>query len=572
MTLFEGLPSRFRGEESDVDTSEIWMKKFNIVSMLKKWSDETKVSVFKLWLEGNAAKWLEKEESSSANVKSMADWETKFLSEFKGNIKPQAGNLITLSQLNMEHGEHISNFNSRYRRYLHTIPKKMYTPEWVKESYIASLNKIDSDVWWKIAQESEALTYTEVIKEAERLVTLKDKHKYFNVKTAEQVENPENSLSSKAESIKIVRIENQIDSLTESMKKLSLLIQGNTNPDYSQVICQNCGTKGHPTFKCRVKSKLYVLTKKDSNYNQPKVGMIAIREETADITKIAAASNKRMRLETILGEDYAPKVATNNDLSVSNKLAEMIPEVISGLQSLKREKIKRNVLWSLGNNIRASDDENTEDDPEPVSYILLETGNRILPVFLDIGAANSIINISLVNDMSLPTFKLKNPFSLQPVSGPPFLVKEGVLINSKFEEDIIIPIEFVVINDGPVPIILGLDICQKLYSNINYKDETFTIEIEGKRYSTQIFSREALIQNKEMLFDDVSESDDSDEETKLVLYASARAEILIKDPQHEICLSEIKEDTSIENIKVQQNLTEEEYLTFKKGLSMASIH
>ncbi|PVU94721.1 hypothetical protein BB561_002312 [Smittium simulii] len=115
MTLFEGLPSRFRGEESDVDTSEMWMKKFNIVSMLKKWSDETKVSVFKLWLEGNAAKWLEKEESSSTNVKSMADWETDFLSEFKGKIKPQAGNLITLSQLNMEYGEHISKFNSRYR-------------------------------------------------------------------------------------------------------------------------------------------------------------------------------------------------------------------------------------------------------------------------------------------------------------------------------------------------------------------------------------------------------------------------------------------------------------------------
>ncbi|PVU92151.1 hypothetical protein BB561_003995 [Smittium simulii] len=42
MTLFEGLPSRFRGEESDVDTSEIWMKKFNIVSMLKKWMEQYK--------------------------------------------------------------------------------------------------------------------------------------------------------------------------------------------------------------------------------------------------------------------------------------------------------------------------------------------------------------------------------------------------------------------------------------------------------------------------------------------------------------------------------------------------
>ncbi|PVU93186.1 hypothetical protein BB561_003427 [Smittium simulii] len=79
-------------EKSDVNTSKIWMKKFNIVSMIKKWSDETKISVFKLWLEGNAAKWLEKEEYFLINVKSMADWEIDFLSKFKGNIKPQAGN------------------------------------------------------------------------------------------------------------------------------------------------------------------------------------------------------------------------------------------------------------------------------------------------------------------------------------------------------------------------------------------------------------------------------------------------------------------------------------------------
>ncbi|PVU93180.1 hypothetical protein BB561_003429 [Smittium simulii] len=78
-----------------------------------------------------------------------------------------------------------------------------------------------------------------------------------------------------------------------------------------------------------------------------------------------------------------------------------------------------------------------------------------------------------------------------------------------------------------------------------------------------MFSREALVQNKEMLFDDISESDDSDEDTKLVLYASARTEISIKDPQYEICLSEVKEYISIENIKVQQNLTEEEYFNFK---------
>ncbi|PVU93179.1 hypothetical protein BB561_003428 [Smittium simulii] len=229
----------------------------------------------------------------------------------------------------MGHGEHISKLNSRYRRSL-----------------------------GKNCTISNAQTYTEVMKEAERLVKLKNKHKYFNVKTAGQVKNPEKVLISQAESVKMgTPIQTKAKSFAKivEQKGISLL-----NAELNQ----------NPTN------------------NQSKVGIIKICKETGDTTKIAAAANKRMRLETILGEDYTPKVATNNYSSNNG----------------------------TGSNIRALDDKNTEDEPEPVIYILLEAENRILPVFLDIGAANYIINRSLVNDMSLPKFKPKTPFRYsQPV-------------------------------------------------------------------------------------------------------------------------------------------------------------
>ncbi|OMJ29471.1 hypothetical protein AYI69_g1019 [Smittium culicis] len=584
MTLFEGLPSRFKGDDSDVDDAEIWMKKFKIVSALNKWDEETKFNIFKLWLEGKAAKWLESREAIHEEIRMMVDWERDFLSEFNESKSKQKGNLITLCQLKINSGETISQFNSRYIKYLNAIPKNMYTPDWIKEAYISTLSNIDKDVWWKLAQENDSMTYSQIMKEAERLIKLKITHKSFNINDKSFNEDHNQTLDSEKEKTyrikenldsnskllndykKIDKIVNQVDSLSESMKNLHLLVQKNQNADYSQVTCMNCSMKGHPTFKCWEKPKTGQSLAKDLSEKAAKSGLLAIKKQTEPL--IAASANKRMRVESLLGEDYryqnqlgSEKIVPDKLQEVKNRLGavpkkkkktiqkyppaiftrimdspapvsllefcqikpQMIPDIISGLQSLKREKIKRNALWT--SEISAEESEEEEDEePEPVSFILLEAANQILPVFLDIGAAHSIIKRSMVMELSLPTFKLKKPFALQPVSGPSFLVSEGVVIHAKFEEDIIIPIEFVVIEKGPVPIILGLDVCQRLYSNINYKDETFTIEIDGKNYATQIYSRETLLNNHEILFEDVlyAENDDS---SKLIMYTSIKAEI-----------------------------------------------
>ncbi|PVU89343.1 hypothetical protein BB561_005410 [Smittium simulii] len=59
MSLFEGLPAKFRGEWSDADTINIWIKNFKVISELKPWNESTQIKILEFWLEGKAIMWFE---------------------------------------------------------------------------------------------------------------------------------------------------------------------------------------------------------------------------------------------------------------------------------------------------------------------------------------------------------------------------------------------------------------------------------------------------------------------------------------------------------------------------------
>ncbi|PVU87207.1 hypothetical protein BB561_006432, partial [Smittium simulii] len=122
----------------------------------------------------------------------------------------------------------------------------------------------------------------------------------------------------------------------------------------------------------------------------------------------------------------------------------------------------------------------------PSVYILIEANNNILSVVLDISADNSIINRYL---------------------------KSG--LDVQFEDNIIVSVEFLIIDKGAVPIMLDLNVFQRPYCNVDYKNEMINIEVGINTYSTQMFSKEILIEIKEILFQESDVCDLEDQAIKI---------------------------------------------------------
>ncbi|OMJ29040.1 hypothetical protein AYI69_g1468 [Smittium culicis] len=85
---FEELPKRFRIDEKDNDTVEIWTSRF-------------------IWLEGPAAKWLYDKEKLAKDDKQPIEWNLDKLSEdlteeFQDFKKPIKNDIFTLSEIKIK--------------------------------------------------------------------------------------------------------------------------------------------------------------------------------------------------------------------------------------------------------------------------------------------------------------------------------------------------------------------------------------------------------------------------------------------------------------------------------------
>ncbi|OLY78754.1 hypothetical protein AYI68_g7190 [Smittium mucronatum] len=130
---FDGPPKRFIGNDSDIDSVEIWTKKFETVVSIKGWTKNQALDVFKVWLEGPAAKWQFENDDEKKKFFTLSDWTNEMTKEFKD---PKTGNnfiIFGLSDFLINKDERIGKFNARLKSYLNKIPSKMYTDETIKE-------------------------------------------------------------------------------------------------------------------------------------------------------------------------------------------------------------------------------------------------------------------------------------------------------------------------------------------------------------------------------------------------------------------------------------------------------
>ncbi|PVU85984.1 hypothetical protein BB561_006847 [Smittium simulii] len=570
MSLFEGLPVKFRGDGTDTDTINIWIKKFKVISELKPWDESTQIKILELWLEGKAAIWFENFTENKKNKNTI--------SLFKGLIKnfddqnnQEQGDVIVLSGLLKKDHENIKDFNQRFRLYLKTIPKEERPTQLIKKIYLNALHLADREIWWNIVQMDEDLEYNDLIKRTETLASKK-----------EVVEGDQKTTTIKIieEEIKAANEEKnwdmKMDKLTKDLSSLTLLVKEKFKTDRTDITCHYCGMKGHKTFYCRKKQKdLAENSSSESTESNVKSGMIAM-EVNADIDLALTAVNsvKRIRVEDYLNEynparpisvpqvNKAPEIAENlkkennnyepikqgiNKMgivekkrkplkpktvsSITNRILDseapltnkelfqikpqLIPELISGLQYFKRTNVPRKVLVS-----------NEKNKSKALSFVRVVLGDQNVALHVDNGADYSIINSKFIEGMGIELSSMDRPFHIQPLKGVPVTVDKVATILVSFEADIKIPIDFIVMDNIAVQAILGIDALQALRAKIDYANEIILFDYKNKVFEIQLYTRDDILDWEEIFFDDKLEDEAVDSFDMMALYSTARKDII----------------------------------------------
>ncbi|OMJ10356.1 hypothetical protein AYI69_g10280 [Smittium culicis] len=194
-----------------------------------------------------------------------------------------------------------------------------------------------------------------------------------------------------------------------------------------------------------------------------------ILEEQQDGTHYAfnfgAQNNKRMRLDFIADDNRERPINAISEAHEDPRTA------ASGNSEFSNRILEAPVPMNLKNGL--------------LTYVLAHVEETPLPLFIDTGA--------------------------RPVKGNFIEVNEYADVPLKFEGNLVIPTRLIIIKGCAVPVLLGLDVLDKLLARINYKDEVFTLMHNKTRHNFQLYSEESLF---EEFYSQAGDSSDSGEESE----------------------------------------------------------
>ncbi|OMJ28611.1 Pro-Pol polyprotein [Smittium culicis] len=494
----------------------------------------------------------------------LSNWLTKLKAKFVKK-SDRKGSIFMLSEMKKNDNEDMDAFNNRFQKYVTTIPADMRTDGLVKKVYTDILLTMDRDLWWNCSKLDEASKLEDLMNETSKMMEIKEQAaiKKSTYKASEDARklDPE---STKMEKSERNGIQASIDQLTREMRQMALLSQKEPpKRDFSDITCYNCNQKGHTSRVCKVKSS---DEGKRNVYPEEKKIMLALDKPKANMVNFGGGNSKRPRLENLLnshdgdrGRNFmnprrvvdlprlgstkslrkkkqAPNRAEHNPewakrvlesqapisvKEVLNLKPKMIKVFIKSLQKLERAK-EKNLLYAEYSDSETSSGSETssdEEDIESLSYLTTYVKHIPILLFLDPGAAYSIISEKLVLKLDLKPTKLKSSIKIKPVSGNVIEIRKGIELPIEFDDGSVVRIPFIVLSDCAVPILLGLDACMRLKAKINYSDETFTLTISKKNFTYQLYS-------KDMLDEEFSENHNLENEESIpLLYASMESEI-----------------------------------------------
>ncbi|OMJ26799.1 hypothetical protein AYI69_g3787 [Smittium culicis] len=357
-----------------------------------------------------------------------------------------------------------------------------------------------------------------------------------NEKTTKDQLNKNNSVKSSED----VSLKSQIDQLTNQLSNLTMILNKQNQPKYSEVnsTCFNCGKIGHFTRNCadpkdiekRNKNYQEFMAKKSDISNDVKAMLMV--SQPLEESKIMGIGQKRIRIEELISNNIpiaknTPTtqikiVKKNNDSSLKNSKAKpktqivtsaiptrildadapitnrelftinpsYLDETIKLLMSYKNSKNK-NILFAENSNSKTINPIN-KNRPEALSYVMCQIFKQDIPLFVDIGSTSCVISKGLIEFLKIPYSSEETIVTA--VGGDNITVIGNAIIPINFEDNCVF-VNFQVLQECAVPIIFGLDMCQILDAVINYKEETITILINKNKLILQLYSKEHVINN-----------------------------------------------------------------------------
>ncbi|OMJ14646.1 hypothetical protein AYI70_g7752 [Smittium culicis] len=462
----EIFPTKFKGDESDVGNVSLWIKKFDSAIKFTKVKEDDKVELFKLWLEDKAAIWqYEVEQDEDTASWTLTEWLGKTEKRFgKGKDKTSKRDIFELVKLEKLSSETMSEFNHRIKMFIKCMDETMYTETLLKKAYLDLISEVDNNIWWNLAQTSRDKTLDELMKMATTLDELKTssnrKKRSEDIKESKAVK-PQPEAEGKTQKM--------MDDLMIAMEKLTLLAQASRKTrDFSSVTCYTCGKSGHTSRICP-ESKPY---KKTEPIDTSAKTMLALEDSEPEDAETALAferiGNKRIRIEELLN----------------------------------RPRIQGTLLVG----------EEGKSEVEALCYFLASVNGQEVPVFIDSGARYSIIDKRLVKSLGILTVRLQTPIKIISVNGGEITeITEEIIIPLELEKGIIINIKFLVLENCAVYILMGIDACQNLKVNIDYKIETISFRHQKHKTTLQLMSKKNIIDSLEEYDSDMDFSDSSEE-------------------------------------------------------------
>ncbi|PVU93516.1 hypothetical protein BB561_003234 [Smittium simulii] len=490
--MFKGLSEKFTGNPNAKLNVATWIDKFKLVSELKAWDKSTQIKVLELWLEDQAYEWFKKfkEKSSKTSIQVL-------LAALKKEFTVVSTvSLCELFDIELKANEKLIGFNDRFLKLWSSIPALHYTEEMVQETYLSKISKVDREIWWKLAEHAGTKSPRLLIEELTMFAKLKEK--YDNkleqlYKIGVRLNKEYNEIVSKSKHA------DPIDELTQSINELILINKKALEPKRVTTVCQNCGKIGHLTEHCFIKKKkpeekivekqqtsMLALSSQDNDYSN---NGVLNPPNPLEVPIVAAVEIKRMRVESLLNNqenNQARRIIMGPIIQKPQNFLKKKPDLIKSMAEeiklIDRNTSKSYLLYNI---------DIIEDGPK--TFILTKIVDKEVPIFIDTGAMNSIIDYKVLDVLKIAPLKLE----------------------IEVEKDVLIPSKFLVMRDCAVPVLWGMNVLQDNKVNINYSNNVLTFGSSTK-CAIQLYSKEDLENLEESDWD----SDKSEYTDNLTLYAS----------------------------------------------------
>ncbi|OLY79147.1 hypothetical protein AYI68_g6791 [Smittium mucronatum] len=163
---FEVFPPKFGGTESECKSVDAWTTSFSDAVNYNECTAEQAVSLFKLWLHGEAAIWrLKLQDSATIRGWDLAEWLEQLKLHFVIEEEEQEGDLITFSRMRKGESQSWPEFNKEVLNYVARIPGGLYTEKWLAKTYLEILARTDIDLWRSLYKQLKDCTLAIIIRE-----------------------------------------------------------------------------------------------------------------------------------------------------------------------------------------------------------------------------------------------------------------------------------------------------------------------------------------------------------------------------------------------------------------------